>query len=69
MYAVGHTSHNRMVVTDSHEARIRARKEVCGIKFKSVFYRKVVKNEVWSYFETRDQAIGFQTLLHLGGGF
>lgn len=67
MYAVGHTSHTLISLSNEAEAKVRERKKTCGRKFKGCFYRSVIKNEVWSFVETYEEAKATQALLFLDG--
>ena len=65
MYAIGHTSHTLISLSETAEAAVRRRQSAMKKKARRVFYRTAIKHEVWSFFETREQAVGFETMLFL----
>lgn len=68
MYAVGHTSHKLIHSSATAEEKIRNRREVSKKVYKgNLFYRTVINNEVWSFFESHEDAKGFLTVLILDG--
>ena len=67
MYALGHTSHTLIGLSDSAVAKVRARAAKCKINFKHCFYRANIKNETWSFFKDYEDAKGEQCMLHLHG--
>ena len=67
MYAVGHTSLTLISLSDSASQKVMERKNNSKNKFKTVFYRTCIKNEIWSFFEEYNEAKSFQILFGLDG--
>jgi len=67
MYALGHTSHTIISLSDKAITALTARKAKCKIKFKRCFYRTVIKNEIWSFYEDYADVKGEQCMLYLNG--
>lgn len=67
MYAVGHTCHTLISLSDSAIEKVKARKNASKVKFKTVFYRCAIKGQTWSFLEDYESAQAFITLLILDG--
>ena len=67
MYAIGHTSHTFISLSATAELAVRRRQAAMAKKARTVFYRTIIKNEIWSFVETREQAVGFNAVLFLNG--
>jgi len=68
MYAVGHTSHTLISLSDGASAKVEQCKANCKKTFSNVYYRRVIKNETWSFLETYEDAKAHQAMLFLDGG-
>lgn len=67
MYAIGHTSHTLISLSDKVEKQVTRRKAACKTKFKDVFYRTLIKNETWSFVHEYEEAKLIQAMLFLDG--
>lgn len=68
MYAIGHTSHALIGLSDTAAARVREKfKGFKSKKDRTLFGRCVIKGETWSFFEEYPSAKSFQALLFLHG--
>lgn len=67
MYALGHTSHTIISLSDSAVAKVREREAKCKVIFKRCFYCANIKGEIWSFFEDYADVKAEQCMLHLHG--
>lgn len=68
MYAIGHTTHRLISLSDAATNRVIARKNKCKAKFKRAFYCATIKNERWCFYETYEEAQTELAMLFLNGG-
>ena len=67
MYAVGHTSHTLISLSERSENSVRNLRARSKKNHKGVFYRAAIRGETWSFLESYELAKGFQSLLFLDG--
>ena len=67
MYAVGHTSQKLFSLNDTATAKIKERRSKCKKRAKDVYYRTVIKNEIFSFVETYEEEQVVISMLFLGG--
>ena len=68
MYAISHTTHTLNSLSNTATAKVEACVKALKKPFKGgMVYRRVIKNEVWSFFPTYEEAKAHQAMLFLYG--